>query len=295
MRADDGTSAAATLQVQFGAGPFNNWLNRHIQLYISNLAFPPADVFQIPRTSQMQTVMCNLMRKLSLIILLHYSGIISAQSFSYPHITMTGKTTSDFIPSSWTLLDSAIGDLNNDKYNDLCFSIQHKDTVTIVKMDGDYSDSILSRPRILIICFYNPSSKEFDIVEQNNNFILCHDDPNMEEPYQGISISNGILQIDFQIFMNMGGWGMSNSSYKFRYQNKEFILIGAHCNSAQRNTGQTESRSYNFLTKKVKIESGNLSSDIQKTQWRTFKITKLKTLKTLLEPFTWEIENDYYL
>ena len=41
MRADDGTSAAATLQVQFGAGPFPFKLSRHIQLYISNLAFAP--------------------------------------------------------------------------------------------------------------------------------------------------------------------------------------------------------------------------------------------------------------
>ena len=59
MRADDGTSAAAMLQVQFGAGPLINRLNRHIQLYVSNLAFPPGGRFSNIRTSAMQTVVGN--------------------------------------------------------------------------------------------------------------------------------------------------------------------------------------------------------------------------------------------
>jgi len=36
MRADDGTLAAATLQVWFGAGPFSFEFNRKIQLCIFN-------------------------------------------------------------------------------------------------------------------------------------------------------------------------------------------------------------------------------------------------------------------
>lgn len=235
------------------------------------------------------------MKQLLTILFLNYSGLTFGQTFSYPQIGSHGKITPDFIPQNWILLDSAIGDLNNDKYNDLCLVIQYKDTVSLVKKDGNDSDTILSQPRILIISFYNPSSNQFDFVEQSNTFILSHNDPNMEEPFQGISISNKILQIDFQIFMNMGGWGMSNNSYKFRYQNKEFTLIGADYNSAQRNTGETENRSYNFLTKKVKIETGNFSSDTQKIKWRKFQIAKLKTLKTFGEPFTWEVEKDYYL
>jgi hypothetical protein len=41
MRADVGTSAAATLQVRFGAGPLTNKLIRYIQLYIFNLSSAP--------------------------------------------------------------------------------------------------------------------------------------------------------------------------------------------------------------------------------------------------------------
>lgn len=235
------------------------------------------------------------MKQLLTILLLHFCCPIFGQNFSYPIITSHGQNISDFIPKNWVLLDSAKGDLNNDHFDDLCFVIKYKDTITLVKQSENYLDTILSQPRMLIISFLNPSSKQFDYVEQSNTFIMSHDDPNMEEPYQGISISNQVLQIDFQIFMNMGGWGSSNNSYKFRYQDKEFILIGADCNSFQRNTGEMENRSYNFLTKKVKIEVGNVSSEKTKVKWRNFKIAKPKTLKTFIEPFTWEVENDYYL
>ena len=56
MRADDGTSAAATLQVQFGAGLFSLNLFGKFNLAFSIKHFHRADVFQIPRTSAMQTV-----------------------------------------------------------------------------------------------------------------------------------------------------------------------------------------------------------------------------------------------
>jgi hypothetical protein len=63
-----------------------------------------------------------------------------------------------------------------------------------------------------------------------------------------------------------------------------------------RNSGKTESRSYNFLTNKMKITTGNYASDEKKkVRWKTYKVKKLKTLGTFKEPFSWEIEYDYYV
>ena len=45
---DDGTSAAATLQVRLGAGPFFFKLNQYIQHHVFNLAFPPGGRFSNP-------------------------------------------------------------------------------------------------------------------------------------------------------------------------------------------------------------------------------------------------------
>jgi len=235
------------------------------------------------------------MRRLLTIIFFLTFGLAFGQDFSYPIINNQGKDINSFIPNGWTLLDSTQGDLNKDNHNDLVLIIQYKDSVTIIKNEFDYNDTVLTQPRILLILFHNQTENQYQLVEQSNSFILNHDNPNMEEPYQDISITNGVLKIDFQIFMNMGGWGMSNNSYKFRYQDNQFVLIGADYNSVNRGLGETEDRSYNFLTKKVKVAMGTIESDIQKIVWRKIDIKELKTIKTFIQPLTWEVEKDYYL
>ncbi len=223
------------------------------------------------------------------------AGLASGQTFSYPAIVSYGNQNTDFIPHNWTLLDSTKGDLNRDQRADLAFVIQYRDSVSIVKTENSYSDTVITQPRILVIAFYDSLKNQYKLIEQSNTFILNHDNPNMEEPFQKISISKGVLKIDFQIFMDMGGWEMSDNTYLFRYQDNEFVLIGADYNSTNRASGETEDRSYNFLTKKVRTSKGNISTKKQKTVWRTFQPDQLRTLKTFTQPFTWEVERDYYL
>lgn len=236
--------------------------------------------------------MCNLMRQLLTTIFLLTFGIAFGQEFSCPSINNQGKDINSFIPNGWTLLDSTQGDLNKDNHKDLALIVQYKDSVTILNIDND---TVLTQPRILIILIYNQATNQYQLVEKSNSFILNHDNPNLEDPYQAISINNGVLKIDFSIFNIMGGWGMSNNSYKFRIQDTDFVLIGADYHYVNRGSGETEDRSYNFLIKKVKISTGTLESDKQKVIWRTIDLKELKTFKTFKQPFTWEVEKDYYL
>jgi len=227
------------------------------------------------------------------------SGLIYAQKFVYPSINSNGKSINDFIPNGWAILQSATGDLNNDKQDDIAFVLQHKDSVTIVKHIDDnhpeFNDTVVCQPRILVIAFYESANGQYRKIEQSDSFILCHDDPSMDEPFQEISISNQVLQINFAIWYSMGSWMMSNNSYKFRYQNNDFKLIGADYNSTHRASGETEDRSYNFLTKKVRIGKGTISNDKQKVTSRTVQLKELKTFKTFSRPFTWQVENDFYI
>jgi hypothetical protein len=236
-----------------------------------------------------------LMRHLLIILFLLTFGIVYGQDFLYPKINNQGNDLNDFVPSHWTLLDSTKGDLNKDNHNDLALIIQYKDSVTLVKNDFDENDTVVTQPRVLIILFYNPVINEYQLAEQSNSFILNHDNTNMEDPYQDISINKGVLKIDFHIFMNMGSWGMSNNNYKFRIQGNDFVLIGADYNSVNRGSGATEDRSYNFLIKKVKVATGTIQSDKQNIIWRKLRLAVLKTFKTFSQPFTWEVEKDYYL
>jgi len=228
---------------------------------------------------------------LTIIFLLHF-GFVFGQNFSYPSINMQAKDINNFIPNNWKLLDSAQGDLNKDKQTDLALILQYKDSISIVNKDDD---SIVTQPRILIILLYDPTTNQYQLVEKSNSFILYHDDSNMEDPYQDISINSGILKIDFSFFMFSGGWGMYHNSYKFRFQDTSFVLIGADESYVHRATGESEDRSYNFLTKKVKVSTGTISSDKQKVIWRTIDLKEQKTLKTFKEPFSWEVEKDFYL
>ncbi len=215
-----------------------------------------------------------------------------SQSFTYPEINKNGKHFSDFIPSNWIILDSAKGDLNKDGSSDAALVLQYKDSVTLIKAE---EDTVITQPRLLIILFKNSLDNSYSLAEQSNTFILNHDNSSMDDPYMPMEINKGVLTISLHIFYNMGSWYVTDAHYKFRYQDKEFALIGADYNSFHRATGEYENYSYNFLTNKRELKKGKNQETNEKTYWKTIKIPELKTLKTLKESLTWKVEEDVYL
>ena len=235
--------------------------------------------------------MRHLMRPALTFILTLIFGLSNGQDFSYPSINLKGQKLDDFVPNGWTIIDSAKGDLNKDGIADAAIILQHKDSVTLIKSE----DTILTQPRILLILFKNHSDKSFHLLEQSNTFILNHDNLIMDDPYQGLTIDKGILKIDFHLFYNMGSWYTTSSTYKFRYDGKEFLLIGADLSTIHRATLDYEDYSYNFLTNKRSYTKGNEEKGTKKTTLKRVTILKLMTFKTFNEPYSWEIENDIYL
>ena len=214
------------------------------------------------------------------------------QDFSYPIIKTKGRHLVDFAPDRWTILDSAYGDLNKDAIKDAAIILQYKDSIILVNNE---EDTVLTQPRILLILFKNAAGNNFELTEQSNSFILKHDNSAMDDPYQELSINKGVLEIRFHLFYNMGSWYVTNAVYKFRYQKGQFVLIGADNFFFHRATQDYEDYSYNFLTKKRILTKGNENKGTKKTFSKTLNISTLKTLKTFLEPFSWEVEKDIYL
>lgn len=244
------------------------------------------------------------MKKIAVILSIFLGlGVVFGQSefknptaADYPKLEKTGQNIEDFVPKNFTLVEKACGDLNADKVADCALVIKGTDPRFLNKNEGLGTPVFDTNPRILVILFRDQTKNQYELVEQNNSFIIPADSPTMEEPFQAVSIKNGVLQLDFQIFMNAGGWGMTNAGYKFKYRQGEFALIGADINESQRNTGETEDTSYNFLTGKAKISKGNFSSDKNsKVRWKTYKSAKLQTFKTFKAPFTWEIEPNNFI
>jgi hypothetical protein len=232
---------------------------------------------------------------LPFLILINF-GSSFGQDFSYPKINQSGKAITDFIPKNWQILDSTKGDLNKDKIADYALVIQLIEISGSINRNDSGPKKLPFQPRILIIALTNPVTKQLELAEQNISFILQHDDPSMEDPFQSIKIEKGILNLEFQIFYNMGSWYVSNTSYKFRYQNNNFTLIGADDSSFHRATHDFKAYSYNFLSKKWSLQKGNFdTNETSKEEWHNLLINELKTFKTFKTPYTWEVTKETIL
>ncbi len=231
------------------------------------------------------------MKTLLTFILTLFLGLSYGQSFSYPAISSKGHRLNDFVPFGWTILDSAKGDLNQDGRKDAVIILQHDDSVRLIKSE----DTILTQPRILVILFKNTSDSSFHLSEQSNSFILTHDDPFMDDPYQEMTIDKGVLKLNFHTFFTSGSWYTTSGTYKFRYDGKEFILIGAELFTIHRATLDYENYSYNFLTNKRNYTKGNDQKATKRTTVKNVTISKPMTFNNFSQPFSWEVEKDISL
>jgi hypothetical protein len=229
-------------------------------------------------------------RPFLVILFLLNEALSFGQNFVFPNITKNGKFIKDFIPSGWTILDSATGDLNNDNQFDVAVILQHIDSALIIEKDDDIEDSVLTQPRILILLFKNTTNNLFHLTQQSNTFIPSHDDQFADDPYQSISIKKGILQINFYWYPTSGNWFNSNN-YKFRYQGKKFFLIGADYEESNKATHDFNRYSYNFLTNKRILTKGNWDRKTSKSETKVLESGNLKSLEALKRPYNWEVEN----
>ncbi len=217
---------------------------------------------------------------------------------TFPEIRKQGKSVTDFIPDGWKIMDSVSGDLNHDPFRDFVIILQHRDSVRMIDFSNDFVDTLITQPRMVMVVLYDNSSSGFRLSASNDFFIPNHDRDNMQDPFQSMTIANGILQFNFSYFAIVGSYEASNLTYKFRFENGDFELIGGEYLDYMRNTGVTDECSYDFLTKKMKWTAGGSMFDERKkgtAQWETFTLDKMRTLSTMQPPGTWEVKKGHYL
>jgi hypothetical protein len=238
--------------------------------------------------------MFSLIKSLAFFLFLSIFSVSFGQQFSYPVIKKQGRIVADFVPAGWEIKDSIIGDLNNDKHEDIVVVLQQKKHITISRRKSRNIEKITTKPRILLILFQKISTNTLELQERSNTFILSQEDSQMTDPYQSMKIENEKLYFNFTIYYGPSAYSMQ--SYTFRYQNKEFFLIGATSNYFNEATRDMSDYSFNFLAKKWSIIEGNDDTNQkQKKIWHTLNLKNLKTLKTFQEPNSWEVTKDIYL
>ncbi len=213
-----------------------------------------------------------------------------------PAIKTEGQSTDDFVPKHWKILQAATGDLNKDKVDDVALVIQEMDPNKIEINDGLGIDTLDTNPRILIILFKDTISNKFKLSGISRTFILNHYSPTMDDPFDGITISKGVLGIGFHFWYSAGSWYQTSLEYKFRFQKNDIFLIGAEFHEIDRGTTEGLKRSFNFSTKKmsetkITFENDPNGEQVEKseTEWKNLEIKELKTLKTLKRPLNWTV------
>jgi len=93
-----------------------------------------------------------------------------------------------------------------------------------------------------------------------------------------MEIARGVLHIDLGHFMSAGGWSAGTSHFHFRWSGNALRLIGFDYSNVQRNTGALSTLSINYLSRRVKVEHGNISADRQTVRWTRLKPGPLPTV-----------------
>ncbi|GAA4046456.1 hypothetical protein [Flavobacterium chungnamense] len=234
------------------------------------------------------------MKQLLYLFFLASVTLVNSQN-NQPIIPKEAKLIADFVPRTWKIIAKSEGDLNKDKINDVALVIENTATENIILNEGLGKDTLNINPRFLLVLFKTDSkyvlksiNKKF-IPSQDSSVSLCLDDPFMENG--GIEIKNGVLNIDLHYWLSCGSWYVTDRNYKFRFKDNNFVLIGYDSSSFHRSSGESQSISINFLSKKKQLITGmnEFEESNPKTTWKSIKIEKL----IKLEDITTDSEIDY--
>ncbi|SMC45254.1 hypothetical protein [Moheibacter sediminis] len=241
------------------------------------------------------------MKNLTSLLFFSFYSIILSQE-----IPKSGKDLKDFVPINWRIIEQVEGDLNKDKKSDIVLIIEDTNPDNLFQNENLGSSIINTNPRYLLVLF--KTEKGYDLKELNKTFVptegdmesTCLADPIMDG---GIEIKNGSLVLSLNYWMSCGSWYASTNAYTFRFQKNEFELIGFDSQEFHRASGEMNSTSINFSTKKMSITSGgnmfgedsegNEVKSEEKVEWKSFKIDKLKNLKDLKAPLEWEFMGNF--
>lgn len=196
--------------------------------------------------------------------------LCAVMGFATDPFPSKGKSIEAFSITGWEITAKASGDLNKDGLADYALELTQKDSVQLIDTsDGIYAeDSLYYQPTALVILFkkgdaFIKAKVSYDVLPRPEGLNHCH-------TLEAMDITRGVLNISTHSFMSMGSWWASSTTSRYRYQNGDFYLIGKDESSYHRASGEADSYSTNYLTRKQQIKTFNMFHDSVKTteEWK---------------------------
>jgi len=235
------------------------------------------------------------MKIIPLLTLLLFFKLSSAQSFKYPELTQKGRTLNSLLPPQWKVIDSASGDLNNDKTEDLALVLEFYAAVKESRAYGDNDTEIITeiqKPRMLAIYF--KQGRNYKLALQNNDFILRSEEGGaMGDPLRPMNIQTNTLVLNYE-----GGAGWKwQLNYTFKHTSNTWQLINAENCSFHGASGEMTRKEYDFVKRKRTVTTGKMTNkiDANQSQQNILIGLKAKTFTTFKKPWTWEINPGEFL
>lgn len=204
-------------------------------------------------------------------------------------ITSTTNQLADFVPNGWKKILEVKGDLNKDKLEDVVLVIEKTDSSNFKRSSSWGSDTLNLNPRRLLVLFKKDNGYYSLIANNNNGFVpsqndavsACLEDPLMADG--GIIIEKGVLKIHYKYWLSCGSWFVNTADYTFRYQRGGMELIGFDHNEFHRASGESNSTSINFSTKKIQEITGmnefEETENKPKEKWRSIQNPRIYNLQ----------------
>lgn len=186
-----------------------------------------------------------------------------------PAVAATAPDAAGFVPRGWRLEIQSAGDLNADGRADLALLLRGDDpALRLVRNMCD--DPFDTNPRILVIALAAPGGGYRRVVA-NTRLIPRRDNPcEMDWIEEGaLGIGRGGVSLHLSRMMSMGGWAAGTTRFTFRWQADALRLIGWDYSYVGRASGESAGISINYLTRKVRTETGRIDKDQGKVRWST--------------------------
>ena len=161
-----------------------------------------------------------------------------------PALPEQGASAAAFVPAGWRLEQAVQGDISRDGVPDLAFVLRATDPDKIIRREG-----------------FPTAAQNHAIFPERDADML-----NMDDPFdQGLSMKNGMLTLEFNLFMSMGGGSTGPYQFHFRQQDGAVRLIGYDHTNVERMSGEMTAVSVNFLTGRRTDTSGRIDTDKEET------------------------------